>query len=111
MGRGAGGVAWVIDVTVTPALAAKLKIVSLWDVLTLDMGEDPHHAIRLFEGLSKTQARIAALATSIRDFPKGQRIIVLGEEAKEMFVVIHGTLEASIPGSEGPVSLRKHERG
>jgi hypothetical protein len=104
-------VAWVIDVTVTPALAAKLNIVSLWDVLTLDMGEEPQKAIRLFEGLSKTQARIAALATSIRNFPEGHRVIVEGDEAREMFVVIDGTLEASAAGREGPVRLRKHERG
>jgi hydrophobe/amphiphile efflux-3 (HAE3) family protein len=104
-------VAWVVDVTVTPALAAKLRIVSLWDVLTLDMGEDPHRAIGLFQGLSKTQARIAALATSIRNFSEGHRIITEGDEAKEMFVVIDGTLEASITGSDGPVKLRTHERG
>jgi CRP-like cAMP-binding protein len=104
-------VAWVVDVTVTPALAARLRIVSLWDVLTLDMGEDPEQAIGIFHGLSKTQARIAALATSIRSFPEGHRIITEGEEAKEMFVVIDGTLEASIPGSDGPVTLRQHERG
>ena len=104
-------VAWVIDVTVTPALAAKLRIVSLWDVLTLDMGEDPHKAIGLFAGLSKTQARIAALATSIRSFAEGERIITEGDEAKEMFVVIDGTLEASIPGVDGPVTLRQHGRG
>jgi len=104
-------VAWLIDVTVTPALAARLKIVSLWDVLTLDMGEDPHKAIALFAGLSKTQARIAALATSIREFPRGHRLITAGDAAKEMFVVIDGVLEASIQGANGPVKLRQHERG
>jgi predicted RND superfamily exporter protein len=33
-------VAWFVDLTFTPALASRMRIVTLWDVLTLDLGED-----------------------------------------------------------------------
>ncbi|MCZ6782990.1 MAG: efflux RND transporter permease subunit [Proteobacteria bacterium] len=104
--------AWLVDVTFTPAIAARMRIVTLWDVLSLDLGESPQDSIRLFSGLSKTQARISALMTSMRSFPKGHRLMQLGDEGDEMYVVVDGELVASIPGEEGGrVQLNVSKRG
>jgi predicted RND superfamily exporter protein len=99
-------VAWLADVTFTPALAARMRIVTLWDVLSLDLGEEPHRSIPLFRGLSKHQARIAALMTSLRSFPRGERLLRQGEEGDEVFVVIHGELVASVPARGGVVQVK-----
>ena len=88
--------AWVIDVSLTPALCSGFRIVTLWDVLTLDLGPDPHRSIPLFEGLSVRQARIVALMSNVRDWARGGRLIREGEEGREMYVVIEGTLVASV---------------
>ena len=104
-------VAWLMDVTFTPALAARMGIVTLWEVLTLDLGEDPHKSIPLFHGLSKTQARIVVLMTSLRSYPKGHRLFHLGEKGNDMFVVIDGRLVASVPGEKGSIRLTEHRRG
>jgi predicted RND superfamily exporter protein len=98
-------VAWLVDVVFTPALAAKMRIVTLWDVLTLDLGDDPQHSIPLFLGLSHRQARIAALMTSLRRFPKDHALFRTGDEGDEMFVVIHGRMAALVPGREGTVEV------
>ena len=59
-------VAWMTDLTFTPAIASRIRVVTLWDVLTLDLGENPHQAIPVFHGFSKWQARIVALMTADR---------------------------------------------
>jgi predicted RND superfamily exporter protein len=95
------GVAWLVDVVFTPALAARMRIVTLWDVLTLDLGEDPHQSIPLFHGLTPHQARIAALMTNIRHFPAGYQLFRTGEVGDDMFVIIHGQLDVAVPSREG----------
>jgi hypothetical protein len=89
-------VAWLVDVTVTPALASSVRIVTLWDTLTFDLGQAPHETIPLFQGLSQRQARIFALLSSVRTVKAGERLMTEGEEGDEMLVIIEGTLVASL---------------
>jgi hydrophobe/amphiphile efflux-3 (HAE3) family protein len=103
--------AWLVDITFTPALASRMHIVTLWDALTLDLGEDPQRSIPLFNGLRKTQARITALMASIVEFPKGHRIFSAGDAGADMYVVIEGKLLASLATDAGTVRFRTHERG
>jgi CRP-like cAMP-binding protein len=97
-------------VVFTPALAARMRVVTLWEVLTLDLGDDPQRSIPLFRGLSKHQARVAALMTSLRHFPAGHKLIHTGDAGREMFVVIHGTMAATVPSRTGSVRVEL-ERG
>jgi len=103
--------AWLLDVTFTPALASRMQIVSLWDALTLDLGDDPHRSIPFFRGLRKTQARITALMTSMAKFPQGHRLFSAGEAGDEMYVVIDGRLAVSITTDNGTVAFGSLVRG
>lgn len=103
--------AWLVDVTFTPALATHMQIVTIWDVLTLDLGAAPNRTIPLFSGLSETQARIAALMARIENYSEGHAVTKLGEVGGEMYVVIDGELEASVHRGERIVPLRRHTRG
>jgi predicted RND superfamily exporter protein len=103
--------AGVTDLIFNPALTSRLKIVTLWDVLTLDLGEDPHEAIPVFHGLSKWQARIVALMTEIVTLPKGERLIRWGEKSDGMYVVIDGELRSSVEHEGRSVPLNRHGRG
>jgi predicted RND superfamily exporter protein len=104
-------VAWLVDVTFTPAIAGRMRIVTLWDVLTLDLGEAPHESIPLFAGLRETEARIAALLGSIRRLREGAQLFKTGDSGDEMYIVIEGVLVASVAGRSGDVVLREHQRG
>ncbi|MGI9431230.1 MAG: MMPL family transporter [Myxococcota bacterium] len=103
--------AWLVDITFTPAIASRLRVVTLWDALTLDLGESPQHAIRLFHGLSKTQARLAALMTEIVDVSAGERLITAGEKSESMYVIVDGRLRASVERAGERVLLNEHHRG
>ena len=74
--------AWLVDVTLTPALCAGMNIVTLWDLVSLDLGEDPRQSIGLFRGLKQTQARIVALMGLLVDVPSGRRLFRSGEPAE-----------------------------
>jgi hypothetical protein len=80
--------AWVVDVTLTPALCARLRIASLWDLLTLDLGEDPQHRVRA-----------------------GDRLWYAGEPGGALYVVVDGRLRASISVDGQRHVLSSHERG
>jgi len=87
-------VAWFMNITLTPALGSKLRIVTLWDMLRLDLGQSPQHTIPLFSGLSLRQARVFALMSKFENFPAGKRVIQQGDLARDIYVVVDGALEA-----------------
>jgi len=103
--------AWLTDFLLTPALCSNLRIATIWDALTLDLGEKPQDTIPLFKDLSNFQARIVARMASIRVVSAGERIIKVGQPGIEMYAVIDGKLQASIEGKSGRVDLDSHTRG
>lgn len=104
-------VAWITDVTLTPALGAGVRIVTLWDVLRLDLGRDPQRTIPLFQGLSQRQARVFALMSDVREIGAGQRLITEGEDASDIYVVIDGELAAWIERDGARIELSTMQRG
>ncbi len=104
-------VAWITDLSFTPALAVGMRIVTLWDVLTLDLGDEPERAIPLFRGLTRAQARIAALMTQLSERPAGFRLIEAGRAENAMYLVIEGELQASVDQEGQSIELDRHRRG
>ena len=86
--------AWFMNITLTPALGSKLRIVTLWDMLRLDLGQSPQHTIPLLSGLSLRQARVFALMSKLENVPADNRVIRQGDLARDIYVVVDGTLEA-----------------
>lgn len=99
-------VAWVADITLTPALGSKLRIVTLWDILRLDLGQSPQHTIPLLSGLSLRQARVFALMSKLERHNSGTRVIRQGDYARDIYVVVDGTLQVSVEraGERKPLS-------
>jgi len=104
-------VAWLSDIFLTPALCSRLKIATLWDVLTLDLGARPQDTIPLFKGLSNFQARVVARMACIIEVERGQRIIKIDQPGDQMYTVIDGIMQTSIEGGDGRINLDTHRRG
>jgi predicted RND superfamily exporter protein len=103
--------AWLTDVIFTPAICSRVKIVTLWDALSLDLGQDPQKAIPLFHGFSKWQARIVALMTQIVERKQGERLLQTGQKSDGMYLTIEGQLQSSIERDGALVPLNRHGRG
>jgi hypothetical protein len=81
------------NLIVLPALLAATKIITLWDLVGVKLGQDPTRTIPLLSGLRPAQARIVVLMGELRQFPPGSEIIRNGEQGSEMYVIVNGTTE------------------
>lgn len=104
-------VGWLFELTLSPALCSRIRLITLWDVLSLDLGHDPTRSIPLFEGLSKRQARIFALMSTMVTLPAGRRLFAEGDHGGEMFVVIDGELVAGLARDDARVEFARMRRG
>ncbi len=104
-------VAWIADITLTPALGSKLRIVTLWDILRLDLGQSPQHTIPLLSGLSLRQARVFALMSKLEQHDVGERIIQHGDYARDIYVVIDGVLQVWVDRGGERKTLSTLQRG
>lgn len=102
---------WASDITLTPALASFARIVTLWDLLRLDLGKSPQHTIPLLSGLSLRQARTFALLSHIEKLPSGRRIITEGDYARDIYVIIDGQVEVWLERSGEHKTLASLSRG
>lgn len=103
--------AWIMNITLTPALGSKLRIVTLWDMLRLDLGASPQHTIPLLSGLTLRQARVFALMSKLEKHPAGERLIQEGDLARDIYVVVDGRLEVWIERHGERKSLNTLGRG
>lgn len=97
----------VSEIALLPALLATTPIITLWDLVYLRLGKDPHKTIPLFEGLRPIQAKIVTLMGQLKTFARGQRIIRQGEVGNEMYVLINGAADVYI----NAVYIRTLRRG
>ena len=103
--------ALVNDLVLLPALLSTTRIITLWDLLYLKLGKDPHKTIGLFEGLRPSQAKIVALMGELRTIPSGLPIVRQGESGNEMFVLIGGQAEVRVNLNGESRVLRQVRRG
>jgi len=104
-------VAWIADMTLTPALGSRLRIVTLWDLLRLDLGRSPQYTIPLLSGLSTRQARLFALMSRLEKHPSGTRIIQEGDLSRDIYVVVDGSVEATVERNDERLVLSTMTRG
>lgn len=102
---------WASDITLTPALASMVRIVTLWDILRLDLGQSPQHTIPLLSGLSLRQARTFALLSNLEKLPAGSRVITEGDYARDMYVIVDGRVEAWVERHDERKTLSTLGRG
>ncbi len=104
-------VSLVGDVVLTPALLATTQIITLWDLLYVKLGRDPHKTISIFANLRPTQAKIVALMGEIKSFPCGHAIIRHGGMTNEMFVILSGRAEVRVNSAGQTRSVLELQRG
>ena len=99
------------ELALLPALLTTTPVITLWDLLYVKLGQDPHKTIPLFAGLRPLQAKIVTLMGELKSFPKGQPIVRQGDLGNEMYVVINGTADVLMHSSEQFRKLGSVERG
>src|SRR5581483_10507686 len=99
------------NLVLLPALLATTKIITLWDLLGVKLGEDPAGTIPLFAGLRPAQARIVVLMGELKRFEPGEPIVRRGERGDEMYVIIQGTSDVLLGDGVGRRPIARLRRG
>ena len=103
--------AWLNDLLLTPALASGLRVVTLWDLLRLDLGQAPERELPLMHGLTSRQAKVLALMLDSRALNAGDSLMREGETGDEFFLLIDGKMQASVDRDGETRVLGTVERG
>jgi hypothetical protein len=99
------------NLVLLPALLATTKIITLWDLVAVRLGQDPTGTIPLFAGLRPAQARIVVLMGEIRRFAPGDAIVRRGEQGTEMYVILQGATEVWAGSGEERKRVAALKRG
>ena len=93
-------VAMVAELTLTPILMVSTPLLTVWDMVMLRMSGDVRRA-RLFQGLSRWEARRVVLLGGLREYDAGARVIDKGEIGTEMYMVVTGRVRVFDPSPDG----------
>jgi len=89
--------ALVGDLILLPSLMLHVELVTLWDLLRLKIGRDPHLGIPIFGGLTRTQAHYVLMAGALREFQAEEVLFRKGEPSDFMYVVLSGEMDVVDP--------------
>jgi hypothetical protein len=87
-------VSLVATFTVLPILLSTTPLVTLWDLVTLEIKPAVLRQCDLFRGLRRWQVKRLVLMSGLRRFGDGETIVRQGEIARDMFVILDGGARA-----------------
>src|SRR5262249_28825967 len=101
----------VTNLVLLPAVLGTTKIITLWDLVGVKLGEDPVRTIPLFAGLRSSQARVVVLMGEVKKYRARETIVRTGDPAEEMYVILDGRAEVWAGHGAGRGKLTELERG
>lgn len=86
---------------ITPILLSSVRLVSLWDVLSLPLKDQLMKQCKLFEGMRPWQVKKLILLSELKRFKAGEMIMRAGEPAVEMYILLEGAVDIFITDEKG----------
>lgn len=103
--------ALVADLIVTPVLMSYVRLVGLYEILALKVGREVLARSPLFADMSPYQMRKAILLSEIVPFKAGDRLVEQGSVGRDMYLIVSGQAEVTLPAAEGVTRLATLEEG
>jgi len=88
-------IAAVTELFITPMTLSSVRLITLWDVIGLELRDRLIKQSVLLEGLSKFQIRRLILMSHMQDAKVGEQIIREGDAGDKMYLVIDGEISVS----------------
>jgi hypothetical protein len=104
-------VSWVVVLTLTPALCAGLKVVTLWDIATLRLGAEPHWSVPILRGLSARQARKLVRICELERLSVDERLFAGHDRRDSAYIVLEGELIVFTTRDLMPIVIDKLRAG
>jgi hypothetical protein len=90
-----------VTLVLLPILLSSTRLVTLYDLLTLEVQPEVLRRCELFEGMRPWQVKKLVLLGGLRVYRDGDAIVRQGDTAKEMFVVLDGGAEVWQQAEDG----------
>ena len=87
----------------TPVLLSYTRLVTAWEMLSLNLRSDVIRGSRFFMGLNSMQTKKAMLSGNIREYQDGEVVIEQGDEGSEMFVLLEGSARVTHKEQDGSI--------
>jgi hypothetical protein len=94
-------VALFAEFTLTPILLSSVRLVTLWDMLSLQLKDQLLKNCKLFDGMRPWQVRKLILLSRLQHYREGEYIMQEGEPATEMYILLHGAADITIAEDGG----------
>jgi hypothetical protein len=105
-------VALLADLTLTPALMASTRLVTLWNIVGLKFNGDICKVSPLLQGLTRWEARKVVLLGRLLEFDEGDVIVRRGEsDDRGLYLVVNGKLRVRTGDSAHDRDIRVLEPG
>jgi CRP-like cAMP-binding protein len=85
--------ALVADFVITPLAISSLRLVSLWDMLSLTLRREVIEKSALFKHMKPWQIRKFILASSVQHYRKDQQVFQDNDDSDTMFMVMRGKVK------------------
>lgn len=93
--------ALVADFIITPLTIAALRLVTLWDMLSLRLRKDVIQNSPLFRGMRDWQIRRFILSSAVLTFTAGNAVFRKGDPSHAMYVVMTGHVDIRLTKADG----------
>ena len=93
--------AFVANFLITPILLSYMRLVTLWDMLSLSLRRELVTRCRLFRGMHPLTIRRIVLLGEVIRHADGDVIMTQGEPSKELYVLLDGDVEIRTPANGG----------
>ncbi|RCK40565.1 hypothetical protein TH25_24505 [Thalassospira profundimaris] len=88
--------ALIADLVITPVLLSYVRLVGLYEILSLKVGQDLINNSLLFKDMSRYQIRKAILLSEVVEFKKGDRLVDQGSIGRDMYFILSGSASVSL---------------
>lgn len=84
------------DFILTPLLISSLRLVTLWDLMSMELRQQVIDKSELFDGMHPWQIRRFFLSSTIFKLKAGDDVFVVGDASNEMYLVVDGKIDVFI---------------
>lgn len=95
----------VADFIILPILLSATRLVTLWDLFSLQLRAQLLNECRLFKGMRPWQVKKLILSGDVREYAADEIIMEQGEAGVEMYILLDGSAELSTRRDDGSVDV------
>ena len=88
--------ALIADFVITPIMISTLRLVTLWDIISLELRDEVISKSLLFKGMKPRQIRRFILSSSMLRYRPNQLIFNEGDAADTMYMIMTGAVEIKL---------------